>query len=55
MIRIKGHPIRHRNRIREMRNRFILSGEKVEVIYENMNHILIQHIDESDKEKSREA
>jgi hypothetical protein len=41
MIKIVGHPIRHKERIREIQARFLDSGEDVEVHYENTNHILI--------------
>ncbi len=41
MIKIVGHPIRHKKRIREIQARFLDSGEDVEVHYENTNHITI--------------
>ena len=41
MIIINGHPIRHKKRIQEIQGRFLSSGEDVEVIYENTNHITI--------------
>jgi len=41
MIKIVGHPIRHKKRIREMQARFLDSGEDVEVHYKNTNHITI--------------
>ena len=41
MIKIVGHPIRHKKRIREIQARFLDSGEDVEVCYENTNHITI--------------
>lgn len=50
MIKITGHPIRHKNRIIEMQNRFIESGETVEVTYKNMNHILITYENQKGKD-----
>ena len=41
MIKIVGHPIRHKKRIKEIQARFLDSGENVEVHYENTNHITI--------------
>ncbi len=41
MIKIVGHPIRHKKRINEIQARFLDSGENVEVHYENTNHITI--------------
>ncbi len=41
MIKIVGHPIRHKKRIKEIQARFLDSGEDVEVHYENTNHITI--------------
>ncbi len=41
MIKIVGHPIRHKKRIKEIQARFLDSGAEVEVHYENTNHITI--------------
>ena len=40
-IKIVGNPVRHKKRIAEMRERFESSGEQVEVIYQNTDHITI--------------
>ena len=40
-IKIVGNPVRHKKRIAEIRERFESSGEQVEVIYENTDHITI--------------
>ena len=50
-IKIVGNPVRHKKRIEEMRKRFESSGEQVEVIYKNTNHISI--INESGKDKDK--
>jgi hypothetical protein len=51
MIKITGHPIRHKKRIKEMQARFLDSGEDVEVHYENTNHITITN--ENTESKNR--
>ena len=51
MIKIVGHPIRHKKRIKEMQARFLDSGEDVEVHYENTNHITITNESGKDKDK----
>ena len=50
-IKIVGNPIRHKKRIAEMRERFESSGEQVEVIYENTDHITITNESGKDKDK----
>lgn len=56
-IKIVGHPIRHKKRIKEIQARFLDSGEDVEVHYENTDHITItnengESKDRKDKNKS---
>ena len=51
MIKIVGHPIRHKKRIREIQARFLDSGEDVEVHYENTNHIKITNENGKGKDK----
>ena len=53
MIKITGHPIRHKKRIREIQARFLDSGEDVEVEYKNQNHITI--INENRKSKDQQG
>ena len=51
MIKIVGNPVRHKRRIQEMRDRFIQTGEQVEVVYKNTNHILITHENRESKDR----
>jgi len=51
MIKIVGHPIRHKERIREIQARFLDSGEDVEVHYENTNHITITNENRESKNR----
>ena len=51
MIKIVGNPVRHKRRIQEMRDSFIQTGEQVEVIYKNTNHILITHENRESKDR----
>tara|TARA_R100000353_G_scaffold145939_1_gene104730 strand:+ start:9366 stop:9539 length:174 start_codon:yes stop_codon:yes gene_type:complete len=51
MIKITGHPIRHKKRIQEIQARFLDSGEDVEVEYKNQNHILIVNESTEGKDK----
>ena len=53
MIKITGHPIRHKKRIREIQARFLDSGEDVEVEYKNQNHITI--INENRESKNQQG
>ena len=41
MIKIVGHPIRHKKRMKEIEARFKGSGEEVNMVYKNTNHITI--------------
>ena len=50
-IKIVGNLVRHKKSIEEMRERFESSGEKVEVIYENTNHIRITNESGKDRDK----
>ncbi len=50
MIKIVGHPIRHKKRIKEIQARFLDSGAEVEVYYENTNHITITNEDRESKD-----
>ena len=50
-IKIVGNPVRHKKRIAEIRERFESSGEQVEVIYENTDHITITNESGKDKDK----
>lgn len=51
MIKIVGHPIRHKKRIKEIQARFLDSGADVEVCYENTNHITITNENRKGKDK----
>ena len=51
MIKIVGHPIRHKKRIREIQARFLDSGEDVEVHYVNTNHITITNENRESKDR----
>jgi len=51
MIKIVGHPIRHKKRIKEIQARFLDSGEDVEVHYENTNHITITNENRESKDR----
>ena len=51
MIKIVGHPIRHKKRINEIQSRFLDSGEDVEVHYENTNHITITNENRESKDR----
>jgi hypothetical protein len=51
MIKIVGHPIRHKKRINEIQARFLDSGEDVEVCYENTNHITITNENRESKDR----
>jgi hypothetical protein len=53
MIKITGHPIRHKKRIQEMQARFLDSGEDVEIQYKNQNHITI--INENRESKDQQG
>jgi antitoxin component of MazEF toxin-antitoxin module len=55
MIKITGHPIRHKKRIQEMQARFLDSGEDVEVEYKNQNHILITNENRESKDQQGKA
>ena len=51
MIKIVGHPIRHKKRINEIQARFLDSGADVEVYYENTNHITITNENRESKDR----
>ena len=51
MIKIVGHSIRHKKRIKEIQARFLDSGAEVEVCYENTNHITITNEDRESKDR----
>ena len=51
MIKIVGHPIRHKKRIKEIQARFLDSGAEVEVCYENTNHITITNENRESKDR----
>ncbi len=51
MIKIVGNYVRHKRRIQKMRDRFIQSGEEVEVVYKNTNHILITNENRESKDR----
>lgn len=50
-IKIVGHPIRHKKRIKEIQARFLDSGADVEVCYENTNHITITNENRESKDR----
>jgi len=52
MIKIVGHPLRHKKRIKEMQARFLDSGAEVEVEYKNQNHITITNETRENKDQS---
>ncbi len=49
-IKITGHPIRHKKRLKEIRLQLENDGAEVEVIYENTDHITIkrEHIQKNE-------
>ena len=51
MIVITGHPIRHKKRIQEIQARFLDSNADVEVIYKNIDHIIIKNENRKGKDK----
>ena len=51
MILITGHPIRHKKRIQEIQAKFLDSGADVEVIYKNIDHIIIKNENRKGKYK----
>ena len=51
MIKIVGHPIRHKKRIQEIQARFLDSGADVEIHYENTDHITITYENGEGKDK----
>ena len=51
MIKIVGHPIRHKKRIKEIQARFLDSGADVDVCYENTNHITITNENRESKDR----
>ena len=51
MIKIVGHPIRHKKRINEIQSRFLDSGADVEVCYKNTNHITITNENRESKDR----
>jgi len=55
MIIITGHPIRHKKRIQEIQARFLDSGADVEVIYKNINHIIIKNENRENKDQQDQS
>jgi hypothetical protein len=53
MIKITGNYIRHKKRIKEMKQIFEEAGAEVEVIYKKTNHIKI--VDTTLKSKNKET
>lgn len=51
MIKIVGHPIRHKKRMKEIEARFKGSGEEVNMVYKNTNHISIRNENREGKDK----
>ena len=51
MIKIVGHPIRHKKRIKEIQATFLDSGAEVDVCYENTNHITITNENRESKDR----
>ena len=49
-IKITGHPIRHKERLKELSLQLEKDGAEVEVIYENTDHITIkrEHIQKNE-------
>ena len=55
MIIITGHPIRHKKRIQEIQARFLDSGADVEVIYKNINHIIIKNENRKNQDQQNQS
>jgi len=56
-IEITGHPIRHKERLKELRLQLEKDGADVEVIYKNTDHITIkrEHRESKDKPDKNES
>ena len=50
-IKITGHPIRHKERLKELSLQLEKDGAEVEVIYENTDHITIKRENNESKDK----
>ena len=55
MIVITGHPIRHKKRIQEIQASFLDSGADVEVIYKNIDHIIIKNENGKNKDQQNKS
>ena len=50
-IKITGHPIRHKERLKELSLQLEKDGAEVEVTYENTDHITIKRENNESKDK----
>lgn len=50
-VKIFGHPIRHKERLKELEAQFKRDGVAIEVIYKNTNHISIRNENREGKDK----
>lgn len=50
-VKIFAHPIRHKERLKELEAQFKRDGVDIEIIYKNTNHIRIRNENREGKDK----
>ena len=50
-VKVFAHPIRHKERLKELEAQFKRDGVAIEIIYKNTNHITIKNENRVSKDK----